>query len=184
MHPYQQWPRQGDAQPVADQPAERAGRERTDLDALLALDRRRQRRSVPGWADTGDVHGAPGKNEADRFSGQPPGGKRERIVARAVHPLEVVDADQDGPGGSEDPQHVGDREADQAGIRGAPRGVGPAERDLQRTVARGRQVVKYGEHRRHVEQRGEYGERDVALGGAGPPRHQPVAAAGRPVQRV
>jgi hypothetical protein len=96
MHPYQQRPRKRDAQPFADEPTQRASREWTDLDTLLAFDRRRQRRSLTWRADTGDVLGAPGEDEADRLGGQPPPSKAQRIVlARSIHG--VVDPTSTGP---------------------------------------------------------------------------------------
>jgi len=86
-----------------------------------------------------------------------------------VNPLKVVDADQDRSGGGQDPQHIGDREADQAGLLGPPHGISPTKSDLDRAAARTRQVRERGEHRWHVEERGEYGESDILLSGASGP---------------
>ena len=61
--------------------------------------------------------GPTGQQKTNRRRGQPADGEGQRILAGPIHPLDVVDGNQHWALRGKKPHHVGDRQADQAGLR-------------------------------------------------------------------
>ena len=197
VEPDEQRPRMGHAEPLVDQPAERADRQRAHRDPLSQLDCRRQGRPArwPGPQSLRPPVAAlvrRARTKATGSAAQPADGEGEGVLAGPIDPLDVVDG--------HDERSVG-RQRCAAGRPTArptrltvPTGVGPGSarpRATSRARRRGcgQSSGARVDHRRAVEQAGEHGEGQVPLGGAGPPgrgpgRREPAACSSANDHRV
>ncbi len=120
------------------------------------------------------------EQERDPCAAHAPGRETEGIATRSVAPLQVVDGDHQRAIARHRPKHIGDGHADQAGIRrfapAAVAALAAAERGVQGAAPWRCQRTNGGFGGRIVEQGSQDDEREVALGFAGSPGEDSVAA--------
>ena len=127
VHAHERRPRQVQGQPLREQPVDRAERERFEREPVVTPRRRGRGRAAPAPASS-----AQGREDADRLAVQSPEHEAEDLRRARVHPLHVVERDEQRPLLGEHAHGRDERDARDTRIRGRPVGLAQEQCDLER----------------------------------------------------
>jgi hypothetical protein len=169
----QELPRQAQLEPFREHPPRRAETERPHLQPLDGCE---------GALERDGSTGPPGKDERHRTRVEAPGGECEGVSGGSVQPLKVVDGNEQRAVGRERAQRIPKAERDRSAIGRRVSGLGPEERQLQRSQLRSGQAVEAAQVH-IVEQVDQAGKRQLRLGPARSGRQDAYSAPAGDVDR-